>query len=284
MRLVSLILVSVCAYGAQFMGGTTNVTGALVTYTTHLEPPTPPISSHGGGTLTQDDIIKRHVCNFDNNTYFGYDLTVEPLAEGRFRLKFAPLTISAEQMSKIFDKVPKWTPLPLPAGPAPMDVRAGDTVALDLFVNTSTGQKVTDYLTITPTGPQQNQGGGRAQNFGAEDALMEIRSPQVRVDGKPTLSSPRGVSGQAVWLDLPGHGRFVFSLAPRPDLGMQRAGEIRGATMTWHAAGRHFLITAEKPITAGPRAYNVYVLHLPHPIDAFGIFGGARPDDAIRSR
>lgn len=284
MKLVSLILFSLSIYGAQLMSGGANSNGVWVNYATRLEPGSPPISKHGGGTLTEKDVIKRHLCNFDNNTYFGYDLTVEPLTEGRYRLRFAPLTVTPQKMSEIFPKVSNWTPLPLPSGPVTMEVRAGETVALDLFINPSTGQKVTDYLTIKGSERQPVEVAGPARDFGPEDATIEISFPHVTVDGKAVISSQGGVSGEAVWVDLPGHGRFVFSLAPRPDLGMQKAGEIRGTTMTWRIGGHEYTITTDKPIASGSRAYNLYVFHMPRTAEYFGMSAGPKPDDVVRRR
>ncbi len=284
MKLVSLILFSLSAYGAPLMSGSASSNGVLVSYETRLEPGSPPIHMHGGGWLTEKNVLKRHLCNFENKAYFGYDLVVEPLAGSRYRLRFAPLTITPQEMSKIFSKVSNWTSLPLPGGPVTVEVRAGETVALDLFVNASTGQKVTDYLTIKGDDRQVVHVAGPARDFGPEDATIEVSFPNVSVDGTPLVSSQGGVVGQAVWADLPGHGRFVFSLAARPDLGMQKAGEIRGTTMTWRTGEHEYTITTDKPIASGSRAYNLYVFHIPRTADYFGMSAGSRPDDPIRRR
>jgi hypothetical protein len=155
MKLVSLILLLMAAVHAEAVRGeqlwTGNATskGVWVDIETRLEPSSPPIYRHGGGTITDKDVIKRHLCNFDNKTYFGYDLTMERLTDGKIRLRFAPLTITPREMSELFEQVRNWKALVLPAGsPASLDVRVGDTVALELFVNPSNGQKVTEYLTV----------------------------------------------------------------------------------------------------------------------------------------
>jgi hypothetical protein len=270
------------------MGGSASSNGVWVKFDTRLEPGSPPIRKHGGGTLTEKNVIKRHLCNFDNNTYFGYDLTAEPAPGGRVGLRFAPLTITPEKMSEIFHeerhRVPIWTPLPLPGGSVAMEVRPGETVALDLFVNPSTGQKVTDYLTVKGSERQEVRVAGPARDFSPEDATIEISSPQLSVDGKALTSSEAGISGQAVWLDIPGHGRFVFSLASLLDLGMQRAGEIRGTTMTWRARGHEYAITTDRPIASGSGAYHLYVFHIARTAEHFGMSAGPRPDDPIRRR
>jgi hypothetical protein len=56
-------------------------------------------------------------------------------------------------MTELFEQVQNCTALVLPAGvPAALEVRSGEAVALDLFVNHSTSQKVTEYLTIKDKG------------------------------------------------------------------------------------------------------------------------------------
>src|SRR5689334_1525541 len=109
MKIVSLFLISMCAWGTQLMTGSAESNGVGVRYETRLEPPSPAIHQHGGGTLTDKQTIKRHICNFDNNTYFGYDLLVRPIADGRFEMVFAPLSITPAKMSEIFPKVLNWT-------------------------------------------------------------------------------------------------------------------------------------------------------------------------------
>ena len=48
---------------------------------------------------------------------------------------------------------PSWTPIPLLKYPLVPDVRAGDTVAIDLLENLATGQKVVDYLEFKRSRP-----------------------------------------------------------------------------------------------------------------------------------
>jgi hypothetical protein len=283
MKLASLLVFSFSAYSASLGSGGADSHGVWENYETRLEPSSPPIHKYGGGVLTTKNIIKRHLCNFDNNTYFGYDLSVEPISDNRYRMVFGPLTMPPHQMTELFKEVPSWVPLALPGGPATMEVRAGETVALDLFVNPSTGQKVTDYLTIKGNDRQEVKVTGEARDFSPEDATIAIMSPRVTVDGKELLSSQGGISGQAVWIDVPGHGRFVFSLAARPDLGMQKAGEIRGSTLAWHSNGHDYAIATDGPIASGSRAYNVYVFYVPRNVEHFGMSAGPRPDPPIRA-
>ncbi|HYO84490.1 MAG TPA: hypothetical protein VES20_24015, partial [Bryobacteraceae bacterium] len=258
MKLLSLALLALPAFCVNLQSGSASSNGVWVQYQTRLEPPSPPITSHGGGVLTENNIIKRHLCDMTTRKYFGYDLTVEPAGAGRFNFRFAPLSMSPQQIGKLFSG-PAWTPLPLPAQPVTMQVREGETVALDLFANSSTGQKVTEYLTVRSRGQSNTTAAGATRDFGPEDATIELSVPKLSVDGKELVSTQGGVSGEALWIDVPGHGRFVFSLAARTDLGMKRAGEIRGSTMRWQYGGHEYRIEGDKPIASGSGAYNLYV-------------------------
>jgi hypothetical protein len=297
MKVVSLILFSFSAYGAAVLTGGATSNGIWVNYETHVEPPIPPVHNlSGGSTVGEGNTIKKFLCNFENRTYSGYDLIVElivdPLGQNRYRMRFAPLTITPEKMNEMYkrsragDSVAReWSRLPLPSTPVTMEIRAGETVALDLFVNPSTGQKITDYLTIKGGGTRQEvKVEGAARDFRADDAEFEISAPHVSIDGKFVTSTQAGMLGQAIWIDLPGHGRFVFSLMPRPDLGMQKAGEIRGTTMLWRSQGHEYTITTDKPIATGSAAYNLYVLHIPRTVEYFGMSAGPKPDAPIRRK
>jgi hypothetical protein len=286
-----LFAAAACACAALQSGGASS-NGIWVQYETKLEPPSPPISHHGGGVLTENNIIKRHLCNFSNKTYIGYDLTVEAVGDGRYKLRIAPLTITPAKMDEIFSEARGWSALPLPAQPVTQTVRAGETIAFDLLVNPSTGQRVVEYLRIKGNDRQVVTVTGPARDFTPADAEIEISEPRISVNGelyKGTEKFRGGVSGPAVWMDLDGHGRFVFSLAPRPDLGLHRAGEIRGTTMTWRSGGNTYTITTDKRITTGSGAYFLYVFHDPNhrppaplPAGSMGLSAGPKPEAAFR--
>lgn len=288
MKLASLVLISAVALTAQsrtrLYSSSVSSHGIFVHSETYLEPGSPSIQRHGGGVLTENGIIKSHIGNFDNQTYFGYDLTTERLADGRVRLRFAPLSIDPAKMAQLFPKVPSWRPLPLPGGPVTLVVKDGETVALDLFTDSSTGQKVTEYLTVHREDRAEARVEGPARDFGVEDATIALTAPKVSVDGKADVSWRGSISGSAVWMDLPSHGRFVFSLAARPELGMQRMGEVRGTSLAWRYAGRDYKISSSKPIASGSHAYHLYVFAIAKPVKEFTLFAGPRPDDPIRQR
>src|SRR5688500_14602103 len=91
-RTSAILLMTAAAVWGNLQSGSATSNGVVIRYETKLEPPTPPINNHGGGTLTENNVIKRHVCNMVTRTYFGYDLTAEAVGDGTYRLRIAPLT------------------------------------------------------------------------------------------------------------------------------------------------------------------------------------------------
>ena len=267
MKRISFLLVFhfTGAVWGQLMTGSAGANGVSFSYETRLEPPDPPISKIGGGALTHNNkLVQRHVCDFAQKKCFGYDLTMEPLADGRYRFEFSPLTITPEKMADIFDNVGGWTLLPMPQRPATQILSAGQTLALDLFVNPSTGQKIVDYLTIQGGHGRRMSASGPAHDFSVEEGWLEISAPRLTVNGKlleATALHRGAVGGSSVWIYVSGRGRFIFSLAPRSDLGLQKAGEVRGSTLTWRWGSDEFSLNADKRIAPGGGAYNVYVFN-----------------------
>jgi hypothetical protein len=268
MRLISaLLLFQFTAVAAGHLGsGWANSNGVTISYETRLEPPTPPISKFCSGTLTENNVIKRHLCDFAQKRYFGYDLTMEAVGDGGFRLAFSPLTITPQKMEEIFRDTKGWTQLPLPQNPVTQILRSGETLALDLFVNPSTGQKIVEYIKIQSGEGRTLTASGPPRDFSAEDGWIEISAPRLKINGTPvpaTTDYRGGVGGSPVWIYLSGRGRFVFSLAPRLDLGFQKAGEIRGSTMTWRWGSDEFSMNTNRRIAPGEGVYTVYVFNDP---------------------
>jgi hypothetical protein len=250
----------------QLATGSASSNGVSLSYEARLEPPTPPVSKFCSGTLTQNNIIKRHLCDPVQKTYFGYDLTMEALPDGSARLTFSPLTITPQKMEEIFPDVKGWTLLPLPQQPVTQILHAGESLEMDLFVNPSTGQKIVEYIKVRDGQGRTITASGTARDFTAEDSWLEIRSPRLKINGNPvttTVDRPGGVAGSPVWIYLTGRGRFIFSLAPREDLGLQKAGEIRGSSMTWRWGSDEFSLSTDKRIAPGNGAYTLYVFNDP---------------------
>jgi hypothetical protein len=86
----------------------------------------------------------------------------------------------------------------------------------------------------------------------------------VTVNGTPvgsSLRSGQGATGTLVWFYLPKRGRYILSLAPRPELGFGKAGEVRGGAIRFKMEGDEFVLETFTPVAPGNAPYVLYVLH-----------------------
>ena len=89
----------------------------------------------------------RLVLDRSQRRYFAYDLLIEAKDGSQaLQVRFEPFSLSGTELAEMQMVDPSWTPIALLKYPLVPDVRAGDTVAIDLLENPTTGQKVVDYL------------------------------------------------------------------------------------------------------------------------------------------
>ena len=102
-----------------------------------------------------------------------------------------------------------------------------------------------------------------AQPFSIDDAQMRLEMGRLVVNGKSQFGTEgaRVVTGALVWFDVPGHGRYIFSLIPRPDLGFERAGEVRGRLVTFSVDNDHVVLESPAMVAPGETPYFLDVVH-----------------------
>jgi hypothetical protein len=270
-------------------GGGAGSGSAAFRWETRLEPATPELSGKfgGGGVVVGKIRFHRYTTESDSRKYFGYDLLMEPLPEANtYRVTVRPLSIDATQLH--LKDPAAWSELRLPGYPPPQILHDGDTIALDLFTNAETGQKIVDYIHI----PEKKHkrlvytASGRARDFTVEDAELNLKDPQISVNGRvlvaPTGDYTGGVTAAIVWFYLPERGRYFLSLVRHPPHRFQKAGEVRGSTLSFTISGEHIVVDCNGRIAPGYDAYNLYVLHQagwrPKDGAAFESAGGDRLD------
>jgi hypothetical protein len=253
-----------------------------VRYAMTVEPPVQnsQLRLLGSGMHTTHDRMHRFVVDKASGTYFGYDLTVEPLDGRGVRVTIEPLSIGPEGEHWIPKDMPL-RPAPLPKYPPPQTLEAGDTLALDLLVSADGRQKVVDYLQFERRGDAPAAATGEPRDFTLDDGPLSIHFHQplrILINGQPfqgrnSLTTGRGGT---LWFVFPNRGRHILSLAPHE--GFEKAGAIRGNTLTFHSGGEQFEIRGSVPILGTGGAWNLFVLYDPFyvakPSDAPTIFGG----------
>lgn len=189
--IISFVMVSlacgVCWGQAGFSGSASLSSGITITFHSKLEPPGPELGGAGAsGVRGLGNRSSEGMCRYSTNAktheYFGYDMRVQPIDEsaGTYRVTFSELTLTPEKLH--LPDPQSWHMLPAPVFPPPETVTTADTIALDLFVNPATGQKIVDYIRL-------KRDGCNAENAGpGQVACLNglVRDEQGRLEEKLT--------------------------------------------------------------------------------------------------
>ena len=286
--LLALVLMvtagSAWAQTGRVAGGTVSQTNFGFYWETRVEPPSPPLAgsfssgSSGGYRGDEPGVVRRFMFDRDQNIFVGYDALVEVLPEpNTYRVTFRNMTMTPELRRQFSGDL--WTRMPTPGWtlPAPQVIHGGDVISLTLLSNATTKQRVVDYVTVQEPSRQFNgfnvipergfsYAPGPSRDFSIDDVELSIQSPRFSVNGKLDQTSTRlleTVSGGIVWIYTEKHGRFLLSLIPHPELGLRRAGEVRGTSLSFAIGSDTFNLSAGARIAPGQAAYSLYVLHEP---------------------
>jgi hypothetical protein len=246
-------------------GGVTSKGGGTdfsVTFEARLEPPLPPIKDIGGGTINNVNGMHRYFTDRVRHKYFGYTMLVETRSANTYLVKIQPLAVGPDKMK--LDDPAGYTMLPPPLFPAPQNVHGGDTIAVDLFFNPATGQKIVEYIHFQDMKRMVYAAQGAARDFSVEDAEIHVMEPHITVNGMElpaTKNFKGGITGASAWIYIPNHGRYVMSLVPHPDLGLQKAGEVRGSSLSMQVGGDTITMDCNGRIAPGNAPYNLYVFY-----------------------
>ena len=282
MKVISLaLLAAVCGFGqaGRLDGGNVNGPNFTLYWETRLEPATPALAQNlGMSKVWGDGAFTRILMDRARRMYFGYRMTVSLRGDGSYAVAWTPrfsLTSELARVTHIDDpeawkQVSGWGAWEAPGQKV---VRLGDVIALDLMTNPDTGQKIVDYISIQEPFRQSffnflprefSYVAGAARDFRTEDAELHLREPRLSVNGKVDPTSTTSLAepiGPAIWLYAPGKGRFVLSLTPRA--GFQKAGEVRGTSLSFKVGSDTFTVSSAVRIAPGDAPFNLYVLHEP---------------------
>jgi hypothetical protein len=197
--------------------------------------------------------------------------------------------------------------VPLPAPLPSQVVHAGEPMSITVYRDPGTGKELLDTMTVAGHGAGRGPGHaqlngiefwewahrtprnanaaplrnaqdifGAARPFSINDAEMRLQMGSLVVNGKPQFGTEgaRVVTGELVWFYVPGHGRYILSLTPRPDLGFERAGEVRGGLVTFSIDNDQVVLESPTMIAPGEAPYFLYVLHDPSWAPTVQVRGG----------
>ena len=248
---------------------------------TRLDPPAPPLSDVFSTAIVDSGsgLIHRILVDPSRQIYVGYDVVVKELAEpNRYQVMFQRLTMTPEISRQVLGSSPsRFRQMATPGWglPAPQEIRGGEVLEMDLLMNATTRQRMTDYVTVQEASHRFSGfnvvpdrefafAPGPSRDFRLEDAGLTIQSPRLSINGRLDESSTKRfdeVSGGVVWIYASTRGRFILSLVPHPELGFRKAGEVRGSSLSFVVGNDTFTLSAGRSITQAQAPFNLYVLH-----------------------
>jgi hypothetical protein len=106
---------------------------------------------------------------------------------------------------------------------------------------------------------------GTPQAFTVADAELQVGEPSLSVNERvaSAAGSLKATHGALIYFYVPGRGRYILSLVPRPELGFTRVGEASGGFLKWTADNDTFSVESSVIIAPGGGPFFIYVLHDP---------------------
>jgi len=260
---VLLMIAAVPAWAVDLTASSSRWGGVEVHFSAGLEPAVASSVTFPGFVRVSGDRVSRIIEDKGNKLYFGYDLTLEALPHSQiYEIRIEPLTLTPDKLRKVVDST--WGRLSLPKYPVISELRLGETVAIDLLVNPSTGEKIVDYITLKLSAPANLE--SSTHDFSLADVSLNLDRPRLRINGTLVESSAafRGtISGSAVWFYLASHGRFTFSLFPYSELGFEKAGEVSDSTLSFKDGSTVYQLDCASRIVPAEGRFFLYVRHDP---------------------
>lgn len=259
--------------------------GTRVAFSPQIETGDAPARLSTRVQVSDLNAINRVLLDEERGVYFGYTVRVEPIAHSKkFRVSFTPLSREkARQLtnSPLIKQITRSTvgaakgdeqPDDGPRYPEPQVIDDGDSIALDVLVNPTTGVRIADRITVSSRGAAQSDaadGKQRARDFSLDDVELKVSDYQLLVNGKQLTAkaAQSGCAGPLVWIYIPGRGQFAFSIKPYPGHNFEKAGLVEDNKIVFSVKGERFEWRSKEPILSGAGAgggFNLYVRHDPN--------------------
>jgi hypothetical protein len=213
-----------------------------------------------------DRVIHRVLMDQSGKYIFGYDLLIQSLAASKkFNITVKPLDKKIED-GLLAGQSTRIATLPKSAKPQIMD--DGDSFALDLLVNQSTGVKIIDFVKVSFERSKlwnSNPSSLPPRDFTLDAVALRLVDFRLLIDGNIVSAGKPGTefSGALLWCYVEGQGRFIFSLVPRDGYPFQKNAIISDNKIEFMLKGRRYEWLSSSSILPGGGSWNVWVLHDP---------------------
>lgn len=247
--------------------------GVSVAIKTQTTPPNETTEGYGniyGGGDSDGKIFHRIMTDLKNKIYFGYDLSVEPLAErGKYTVSIKPLTKEPKDYynNASTQKYEGFTARNLPQYPSGIILSEGDTLTLDILENPQTKSKISDVIVISNNGGKFGDyfsDSKPPKDFKIEDVQIGFKEIEIYIDGKIYKSSRIGMSGAVIWVYFPGKGRFIMSPFEQSGYDFQKIGVIDNKQTAFKYGGNDYKFVSKDFVMGYGGKWNLWVMFDPN--------------------
>jgi hypothetical protein len=230
----------------------------------------------GSQALTdRNQTIHRILRDPDGRFVFGYDLWVSAdVAAKRFKVAVKPLDPELETSLRGNQTAAGESSSTFPRATEAQILNDGAEFSVDLLINKNTGVKIIDVVKVSFDRLRLggDSPGVRARDFSLDAVAMEMRDYSLLLNDQliATGKSKTGSTGALLWIYIPDHGRFIFSLVARADYPFQKAGTVAANRIEFNLNGDHYLWLSSSPILREEGTWNLWVLPDPHYVPLMG--------------
>ena len=214
--------------------------------------------------LNPPDVVHRLFADAQNHLRFGYDIDAIAAGQtGEITIELKPLDASASHNDGGLGAKAKLLTLEKRREIGPM--RVGEKASVDLFVDESTGNKITDVIEVFATGESDRSKAefDETQLNRHPESPFELSDVRVWLNGTEiTGRQPlRSISGRYPVLYIPGHGSFFLALEAVDNLPFVQAGIVTFSKLRFTIGTDSIECTSRVPILADQGPARLWVWH-----------------------
>ena len=222
-------------------------------------------------------IIHRVLTDAQNNVVFGYDLWIssDPISK-KFSLAVLPAD-EAFRRTFLKDYTPTRTNASFatfPKSTSPQTLDDGDAVSVDLLVNSESGVRIVDVVSVTFDRATLREGylESAPKDFTLDAVALSMKNYSLTINGNLISKSKSsiGAEGALLWFYVPERGRFIFSLVPREGYNFAKVAVLDGNRIEFTVDNERYEWLSSASILPNGGAWNLWVLR---DVDYVPMFG-----------
>ncbi len=212
--------------------------------------------------------IHRILRDREGRLVFGYDLWISgDKVSGQFKIAIKPLDAQLAESLRPGDPSAAEALSTFPKPTEPQTLKDGAEFSVDLLINKHAGVKFIDVVKVSfdRSSLGDDTPVRQPRDFTAEVVSMEMKDYSLFFNDEliGTGKSKTGSSGTLLWIYIPEHGRFIFSLVPRADYQFEKVGTISANKIEFAIHGDRYQWLSSSPIMHEEGTWNLWVLSDP---------------------